>query len=68
MPAQAPLQPVKIDPGSGVAVSVTMLEAAKFALHVVGHVIPPGALVTLPVPPPRIMTLTFNPVGGAENS
>jgi hypothetical protein len=55
-PLQAPLQPAKPQPSAGVAVSVTCVAGAKFALHVDGQLIPAGELVTVPLP----VTLTDN--------
>ena len=55
-PLQAPPQPLKPQPSAGVAVSVTCVAGAKFALHVDGQLIPAGELVTVPLP----VTLTAN--------
>ena len=55
-PLQAPLQPEKPQPFAGVAVSVTCVPGAKFALHVDGQLIAVGELVTEPLP----VTLTDN--------
>jgi phage tail protein X len=55
-PLQAPPQPLKPQPFAGVAVSVTCVAEAKFALHVDGQLIPAGELVTVPLP----VTLTDN--------
>lgn len=52
-----PLQPANVDPADGLAVSVTIDPAAKPLEHVVGHEIPCGALVTVPVPAPASVTV-----------
>ena len=44
-----PLQPVKIEPAAGVAVSVTTVPLANGAEHVAPQAIPVGALVTVPL-------------------
>jgi len=46
----APLKPEKLNPIAGVAVKVTVVSLLKFAVHVVGQLIPDGLLVTLPLP------------------
>jgi hypothetical protein len=51
-----PVQPVNVEPSAGNAVSVTTWALAKFAVHVVGQLIPTGALVTVPVPVPISLT------------
>ena len=53
-----PLQPAKVDPFAGVAVSVTTWPLAKLAEHVAagGQTIPAGLLVTVPVPVPASFT------------
>ncbi|PYN89530.1 MAG: hypothetical protein DMD87_05325 [Candidatus Rokuibacteriota bacterium] len=49
-----PLQPVKVKPAAGVAVSATAVPLANKAEHVAPQAIPAGALVTVPLPaPPR---------------
>jgi hypothetical protein len=53
-----PDQPVKIDPGEGVAVSVTGTFLPTVSEHAPGHEIPPGSLVTLPEPLPVTAVLT----------
>src|SRR5205823_12238792 len=45
-----PLQPVKVDPAAGVAVSVTPVPLVKLAAQVAPHVMPAGELVTVPLP------------------
>jgi hypothetical protein len=49
---QAPSQWSNRLPGSGVAVSVTMVPSGNGAEHVAGQLIPAGSLVTVPVPVP----------------
>jgi len=52
VPLQAPLQPAKVEPAPGAAVSVTTVAAAKLALQVAPQFNPIGELVTVPVPVP----------------
>ena len=42
-PVQAPLQPAKVDPASGIAISVTGAPLAKLALHGALQLMPPGS-------------------------
>jgi phage tail protein X len=56
VPLQAPLQPAKVDPAAAAAVKVTTVPLLKFALQVLGQVIPLGLLVTLPLPVPAKVT------------
>ena len=56
----APLQPANVDPSAAVAVSATTEPLAKLAEQAVGQLIPAGALVTLPAPPPASDTLSAN--------
>lgn len=49
-PEQTPLQPPKVNPAAGVAVRVTETPLLKFALQMLGQLIPAGVLVTEPVP------------------
>ena len=48
LPLQAPLQPMKLMPGAGVAVSVTGVPLLKLALHVDGQLMPAGLLCHRP--------------------
>jgi hypothetical protein len=62
LPEQEPLQPEKPSPWSGLAVRVTVDPPTKPAEHVVPplpQVIPPGVLVTVPVPVPAVATDRF---------
>src|SRR5207245_8647568 len=52
-----PLQPVKVEPAAGAAVSVTTVPLVKLAEHVGPQVIPAGALVTVPLPVPAWVTV-----------
>lgn len=54
-----PFQPVKVDPLSAVAVSVTVTILEKLALHVAPQSIEGGVEMTFPVPVPpfRIVTV-----------
>src|SRR4030095_11676832 len=59
VPAQPPpLQPVKVEPAADVAVNVTKEPAANEAEHVAPHEMPAGALVTVPVPVPDLLTVS----------
>jgi phage tail protein X len=58
VPVQAPLQPVKVAPAAGVAVSVTAVPAANDAEHVVPQLMPAGVLVTVPGPAPARLTVS----------
>ena len=53
-----PVQPANVEPFAADAVSVTAVPLAKFAEHVVGQLIPAGALVTVPVPVPTSLTVS----------
>src|SRR3989442_1349586 len=52
-----PLQPLKIEPAAGAAVSVTAVPLAKLAAQVAPQVIPAGELVTVPLPVPAGVTV-----------
>jgi len=58
VPEQPPLQPVKIDPAAGAAVSVTPVPLAKLAAQVAPQVMPAGLLVTVPAPAPALETVS----------
>jgi hypothetical protein len=51
-PEQAPDQAEKTEPGSALAVSVTSVGSGNEAEQVGPQLIPPGELVTVPVPAP----------------
>jgi len=58
VPAQPPpLQPLKVEPAAGAAVSVTAVPLAKLAVHVAPQVIPAGELLTVPLPVPAGVTV-----------
>ena len=53
-----PLQPVKVDPASGVAVNVTTVPVVKAVEQVAPQEMPAGELVTVPVPAPALVTVS----------
>ncbi len=53
-----PLQPLKVEPAVGVAVSVTAVPLVKLAEQVAPQVIPAGELVTVPLPVPALLTVS----------
>src|SRR5207253_3581355 len=53
-----PVQPVKVEPATGVAVKVTAVPLVKLAEQVAPQVIPTGALVTVPLPVPALLTVS----------
>ena len=57
-PQPPPLQPVKVEPAAGVAVKVTKEPAANEAEHVLPQEMPAGALLTVPVPVPDLLTVS----------
>jgi hypothetical protein len=57
VPVHAPLQPVKVEPVAGVAVSVTVAPPVKLALQVLPQVMPVGFEVTVPLPVPLGVTV-----------
>jgi hypothetical protein len=58
-----PDQPLKTEPPAAVAVRTTELPDGNVAEHVVPHVIPAGALVTLPAPRPARTTVSATGAG-----
>src|SRR3989449_785364 len=58
-----PLQPVKVEPAAGAAVSVTAVPLVKLAEQVAPQVIPAGALVTVPLPVPAGVTVRVKVCG-----
>jgi len=57
VPVHAPLQPVKVEPVVGAAVSVVLVPLAKFALQVLPQLIPLALEVTVPLPLPLLVTV-----------
>ena len=53
-----PLQPVKVEPAAGTAVSVTPVPLTNDAEHVAPHAMPAGALVIVPLPAPLLLTVS----------
>ncbi len=64
VPVQAPLQPAKVLPVVGVAVSVTLVPLLNAALQVAPQSIPDGALVTVPEPAPLRVKPRVKVTGG----
>ena len=54
----APLHPANVVPLFGVAVSVTCAPVVNDAAHVLGHSIPEGLLLTVPLPVPAGVTVS----------
>ena len=61
-----PLQPVKVDPPSAVAVSVTVVLLKKLKLQVAPQSTPVGAETTFPVPVPPLRIVTVKDPGGGS--
>jgi len=57
-----PLQPVKVDPAAGAAVSVTIVPFANDAEHVAPQEMAAGLLVTVPLPAPAFETVNVDVV------
>src|SRR5207249_4564618 len=58
-----PLQPLKVEPAAGLAVSVTAVPLAKLAEQVAPQVMPAGELVTVPLPVPAGVTVRVKVCG-----
>src|SRR5262245_56215291 len=56
-----PLQPANVDPAEAAAVSVTATPLPQLAEHVVPQLMPPGELVTDPLPVPALITPSVGP-------
>ena len=52
-----PLQPLKVEPAAGAAVSVTAVPLVKLAAQVAPQLMPAGELVTVPLPAPAGLTV-----------
>lgn len=59
VPLQPPDQPENDEPAAGVAVSVTAVPVAKFAVHVLPQLIPDGLLLIVPLPEPPAETVNW---------
>lgn len=62
VPLHAPLQPANAEPLLAAALSVTDVPLAKFEVHALPQLIPPGDEVTVPAPEPIFVTLSGNDV------
>jgi hypothetical protein len=60
VPVHAPLHPANEKPVAGVAVRVTCVPSLKLAAHVPGQLMPAGALVTVPLPTPAEVTVSWD--------
>ncbi len=58
VPEHAPLQPVKEDPAAGAAVKVTAVPVVNAVEQAVPQEMPAGALVTVPLPAPDLVTVS----------
>ena len=67
VPAQAPLQPAKVLPVSGVALSVTVVPLLKLAAQVLPQSTPAGVDATRPEPVPDLLTVRGKAVTAAVN-
>ena len=69
VPLHAPLQPVKVEPSSGLAERLTVVPSLYDSEQSVPQFIPEGELVTVPVPVPLMFTVRVYRVfpGTAEN-
>ena len=57
----SPAQPSKLEPPAAVAVSVTTVPARYDPEQSLPQLMPPGLLVTVPLPPPDLVTLRTGP-------
>ena len=64
MPEHAPDQPSKVDPDTGVAVSVTTVPELYASVQSEPQFIPAGVLTTEPIPEPPFCTVRVNMAGG----
>src|SRR5438128_8721170 len=53
-----PLQPVKMEPVAGAAVRVTAVPTEELAEQLAPRLMPTGALVTVPLPAPALLTVS----------
>jgi len=53
-----PLQPLKVEPAAGAAVKVTAVPLSNVAEQFLPHETPAGALVTVPLPAPALLTVS----------
>ena len=67
-PLQAPLQPAKVEPASGMASRVTLAPLVKLALQIVPQLMPAGLEATIPVPVPFFVTLSEWTLGSATGA
>ncbi len=63
VPVQSPAQPVNVEPGLAVGVSVTIVPSTKLQAQVAPQSIPTGALATVPAPVPDFVTVIVRNVG-----
>jgi len=58
VPVHAPLQPTKVEPDAGAALSATVVPALKEALQELPQSTPLGLDATVPLPVPALLTVT----------
>ena len=60
--------PVNVEPLVGVAVKITVVPMVKFAVQLLVHwAMPPGELLTVPLPDPMLVTVRDTVLGGVVN-
>jgi hypothetical protein len=64
VPEQAPVQPVNVESGSAAAISWTVVPLLKLARQVGSQLMPPGILVTVPLPEPASDSASWFDFGG----